>query len=65
MRITYSIFYPNNADSPVDIPQRQVENSWGAYEIFNDSGQITAVFIPADGATSVTGQGNLYAIWKQ
>jgi hypothetical protein len=42
-----------------------VDNGWGVYEIFNDSGQITAVFIPAGGATNVTGQGNLYAIWKQ
>ncbi len=52
-------------DFPVAIAQRQVDNGWGAYEIFNDSGQITAVFIPAGGATNVTGQGNLYAIWKQ
>ena len=35
-------------DLPVAIAQRQVDNGWGAYEIFNDSGQ-----------------GNLYAIWKQ
>ena len=52
-------------DFPVAIAQRQVDNGWGANEIFNDSGQITAVFIPAGGATNVTGQGNLYAIWKQ
>ena len=59
------MFYPTNSDLPVDMEQRQVDNGWGVYEIFNDSGQITAVFIPASGATNVTGQGNLYAIWKQ
>ncbi len=48
---------------PVDIAQRQVSNGWGAYEMFNDNGHLTAVFIPAGGATFLSGDGNLFAIW--
>lgn len=51
-------------DFPVAIAQRQVDNGWGAYEIFNDEGQITAVFIPAGGATQVSSAATLYPIWK-
>jgi len=50
---------------PVDIAQRQVSNGWGAYEMFNDNGQLTAVFIPAGGATFLSGDGNLFAIWGE
>ena len=51
-------------DFPREIAQRQVSNSWGAYEIFDSNGRISAVFIPAGGATRVTGSGTLYPIWK-
>jgi hypothetical protein len=50
---------------PVDIAKRQVDNGWGAYEIFNDEGQLTAVFIPAGGATLLSGPGKLYTIWSE
>jgi len=50
-------------DFPVDIAQRQIDNGWGAYEIFNDNGQLTSVFIPAGGMTRLTASNNLYAIW--
>ncbi|MCF8531022.1 MAG: hypothetical protein K9G69_07015 [Candidatus Nanopelagicales bacterium] len=52
-------------DFPLAIAQRQVDNGWGAYEIFNDDGRLTAVFIPAGGATVVSSAGQLYAIWSQ
>lgn len=49
---------------PVAIAQRQVNNGWGAYETFNEDGQLTGVFIPAGGATFVSGSNNLYPIWS-
>ena len=52
-------------DFPVDIAQRQVDNGWGTYEIFNDSGRITAVFIPAGRATFLSGTNTLYPIWNK
>jgi len=52
-------------DFPVAIAQRQVSNGWGAYESYNDDGQITAVFIPAGLATFLSGSNTLYAIWNQ
>ena len=50
---------------PVAIAQRQVNNGWGAYETFNEDGQLTGVFIPAGGATFVSGSNNLYPIWSK
>ena len=52
-------------DFPVAFAQRQVSNGWGAYESYNDEGQITAVFIPAGLATFLSGSNTLYAIWNQ
>jgi hypothetical protein len=52
-------------DFPVAIAQRQVNNGWGAYESYNDAGQITAVFIPAGQAIFLSGANTLYAIWNQ
>lgn len=49
---------------PIAIAQRQVNNGWGTYEIFNEEGQITAVFIPAGGATFLSAAGSLYPIWN-
>jgi len=51
-------------DFPLAIAHRQVDNGWGAYEIFNDEGRITAVFIPAGGATQVSSAAALYPIWS-
>jgi len=56
--------WATNPDFPVAIAQRQVDNGWGAYEIFDANGQLAAVFIPAGGATQLTSPGALYAIWK-
>jgi hypothetical protein len=50
---------------PVAIAKRQVDNGWGAYETFNDDGQLTGVFIPAGGATFLSGSGKLYTIWSE
>jgi len=52
-------------DFPVEIAERQVANGWGAYETFNNDGQLTGVFIPAGGYTAVTGDTNLYPIWSE
>ena len=48
---------------PVDIAQRQVDNGWGAYETFNEDGDLTSVFIPAGGWMAITNSTRLYAIW--
>jgi hypothetical protein len=48
---------------PMEFARRQVENGWGAYEIFDGNGQLSAVFIPAGGATLISADGSLYAIW--
>ena len=48
---------------PIEIAQRQVSNGWGAYEIFDVNGRLSAVFIPAGGATLISAGGGLYAIW--
>lgn len=48
---------------PLEIAQRQVSNGWGAYEIFDVNGRLSAVFIPAGGATLISAGGGLYAIW--
>lgn len=50
---------------PVAIAKRQVDNGWGAYETFNADGQLTGVFIPAGGATFLSGSGKLYTIWNE
>jgi len=50
-------------DFPVDIAQRQVDNGWGAYETFNEDGELTSVFIPAGGWMAISNSTRLYAIW--
>lgn len=57
--------WATNENFPVDIAQRQVDNGWGAYEDFNDDGQLDGVFIPAGGYAAVTGDTNLYPIWSE
>jgi hypothetical protein len=49
---------------PIEIAQRQVNNGWGAYETFNNDGQLTGVFIPAGGYTLLSNDTNLYPIWS-
>jgi len=56
--------WATDPDFPVDIAQRQVNNGWGAYETYNDDGQLTGVFIPAGGAASLTNSNTLHAIWS-
>jgi len=51
-------------DFPVNIAQRQVDNGWGAYETFNEDGDLTSVFIPAGGWMAITNSTRLYAIWS-
>jgi len=55
--------WATNADFPIDIAQRQIDNGWGAYETFNNDGQLTGVFIPAGGYTMLSSDINLHPIW--
>jgi len=57
--------WATEADFPIDIAQRQVDNGWGAYEIFNDDGQLTGVFVPAGGYTLFSNDTNLYPIYSR
>jgi len=50
-------------DFPVDIAQRQVDNGWGAYELFDNSGDLTEVFVPAGGWTRASADTSLFPIW--
>ena len=47
---------------PAALALRQIENGWGAYEVMNDNGHITAVYIRAGGWTAQTGPGQLYPV---
>lgn len=49
---------------PVAIAQRQIDQQWGAYELTDGVGAVIAVFIPAGGATFVTGSNTLYPVWS-
>jgi len=57
--------WATNPNFPVDIAQRQIDNGWGAYQMFDDEERLTAVFIPAGGPTLLSGDGNLFAIWSE
>jgi hypothetical protein len=54
--------WATTSDFPVEIAQRQVDNGWGAYEIFNDDGSIASVFIPAGGSTFLSGSTRLFPV---
>lgn len=49
---------------PVAIAQRQIDNGWGAYEVFRDDGSIRGVFIPVEGSACITASGIMYPIWS-
>ena len=49
---------------PVDIAQRQVDNTWGAYETHDDDGRMTSVFIPVGHHANITSDTRLHAIWS-
>jgi hypothetical protein len=48
---------------PVEIATRQVNNGWGAYEIFNANGSISSVFIPVGSYTFIENDNTMHAIW--
>jgi len=50
-------------DFPVAIAQRQIDNTWGAYELTDSDGRMTAVFIPVGGAADITADTRLYPIF--
>lgn len=47
---------------PVDIARRQVNNGWGAYEVFHPDGGVRGVFIPRGGFTHLTNSATLYPV---
>jgi len=51
-------------DFPVAIAQRQVDNGWGAYEIFDSTGALSGVFIPRGSATLISAPAEIYPIWS-
>ena len=51
-------------DFPVEIAQRQIDNGWGAYEIYSDDGSLLSVFIPAGYSVHVTASPRVFAIWS-
>lgn len=57
--------WATTTDFPMAIAQRQADNGWGAYQVVNEAGQITAVFIPAGHAVLVTGNNTLFPIWAK
>ena len=50
---------------PVAIAQRQVDNGWGVYEIYDADGRLESVFIPAGKSLHLTAAPRLHAIWSQ
>ena len=50
---------------PVEIAQRQIDFGMGAYELTDDSGAITGVFIPSDGSAFIVAPNRLYAVWSE
>ena len=51
-------------DFPVEIAQTQIDNGWGAYEIYSDDGSLLSVFIPAGYSVHVTASPRVFAIWS-
>jgi len=60
--LTQLLGWATTPEFPIAIARRQVTNGWGAYEMTNDHGQITAVFIPAGGWTAQSAPGMLFPI---
>ena len=52
-------------DFPVAIAQRQVDNGWGVYEIYDADGRLASVFIPAGKSLHLTAAPRLHDIWSQ
>ena len=52
-------------DFPVVIAQRQVDEGWGVYEIYDADGRLASVFIPAGKSLHLTAAPRLHAIWSQ
>jgi hypothetical protein len=50
---------------PVAIAQRQIDNGWGAYEVFRDDGSLQGIFMPAEGSARIAAPESLYPIWSE
>lgn len=57
--------WATQANFPVAIAKRQVDNGWGAYETFDSTGQLTGVFIPVGNPTWLSSPGQIYSIWSE
>ena len=57
--------WATQANFPVAIAKRQVDNGWGVYETFDSTGQLTGVFIPAGKPTWLSSPGQIYSIWSE
>jgi len=57
--------WATSPDFPVVIAQRQVDKGWGAYELFDQAGELTAVFIPAGGWTEASSDTKLFPVWGE
>ena len=49
-------------DFPVDLAQRQIDNGWCSYELFDSTGDMTVVFIPAGGWSQASSDRSLFPI---
>lgn len=49
---------------PIEIAQRQIDNGWGAYEVFAGNGSLRGVFIPAGGSARIAAPEGLYPVWS-
>lgn len=57
--------WATQANFPVAIAKRQVDNGWGVYETFDSTGQLTGVFIPVGKPTWLSSPGQIYSIWSE
>lgn len=48
---------------PTNVAWRQVNNNWGAYEIFGQGDQVIAVYMRAGGAALISAPVNFYPVW--
>ena len=56
--------WSTSASFPVAIAQRQADHGWGAYQLTDEAGNVTAVFIPAGHDAYVSGSNTLHPIWS-
>jgi hypothetical protein len=66
--VTWSGTTPSKNSVPhcrVAIAHRQVDRSWGAYELLAADGSMTGVFLPEGGYALVSGSTTLTPVWSR